>query len=168
MKRFVLVGVFDSGMFDYDTSLAYMALADAQRFFDLDDTVSAIEVRVSDIYGARTTARELERSLGGFPYRARDWMEANRNLFSALKLEKVVYGIVLCLIVVVAAFYVLAALTMVVKEKRRDIAILNAAASLVVAGRAKDLKEGAVIAAKSLDSGEAKGRLDRLIKVSNA
>ena len=125
MKRFVLVGVFDSGMFDYDTSLAYMALTDAQKFFDLNDTVSAIEVRVSDVYGARTTARELEGALGGFPYRARDWMEANRNLFSALKLEKVVYGIVLALIVVVAAFNILASLTMVVKEKRRDIAILK-------------------------------------------
>src|SRR5207247_2405685 len=69
--------------------------------------------------------RELGRQLGGVPYRARDWMEVNRNLFSALKLEKVVYGIVLCLIVVVAAFNILASLTMVVKEKRRDIAILK-------------------------------------------
>ncbi len=125
MKRFVLVGVFDSGMFEYDTTLAYMNLPDAQRFFDQDDTVSAIEVRVDDVYAARETAREIERALGGFPYRARDWMEVNRNLFSALKLEKVVYGIVLALIVVVAAFNILASLTMVVKEKRRDIAILK-------------------------------------------
>jgi len=125
MKRFVLVGVFDSGMFDYDSSLAYMALPDAQRFFDQDDTVSAIELRVGDVYDARDTARAVERALGGFPYRARDWMEVNRNLFSALKLEKVVYGIVLALIVVVAAFNILASLTMVVKEKRRDIAILK-------------------------------------------
>jgi lipoprotein-releasing system permease protein len=70
-------------------------------------------------------ARALEEALGGFPYRARDWMEANRNLFSALKLQTVVSGIVLCLIVVVAAFNILATLTMVVKEKRRDIAILK-------------------------------------------
>jgi lipoprotein-releasing system permease protein len=125
MKRFVLVGVFDSGMFEYDTSLAYMNLPDAQRFFDQDDTVSAIEVRVDDVYDARETARRVEHALGGFPYRARDWMEVNRNLFSALKLEKVVYGIVLALIVVVAAFNILASLTMVVKEKRRDIAILK-------------------------------------------
>ncbi len=125
MKRFVLVGAFDSGMFEYDTTLAYMNLADAQRFFDQEDTVSAIEVRVGDVYGARETARAVEQELGGFPYRARDWMEVNRNLFSALKLEKVVYGIVLALIVVVAAFNILASLTMVVKEKRRDIAILK-------------------------------------------
>jgi lipoprotein-releasing system permease protein len=125
IKRFVLAGVFDSGMFDYDTTLAYMALPDAQRFFDLKDGVSGIEVRVADVYGARVVARGIEEVLGGFPYRARDWMEVNRNLFSALKLEKVVYGIVLCLIVVVAAFNILATLTMVVKEKRRDIAVLK-------------------------------------------
>jgi lipoprotein-releasing system permease protein len=125
IKRFVLVGVFDSGMFDYDTTLAYLALADAQRFFDLKGGVTGIEVRVRDVYGARAVARQIEGALGGFPYRARDWMEVNRNLFSALKLEKVVYGIVLCLIVVVAAFNILATLTMVVKEKRRDIAILK-------------------------------------------
>jgi lipoprotein-releasing system permease protein len=125
IKRFVLAGVFDSGMFDYDTTLAYMALPDAQRFFDLKDGVSGIEVRVADVYGARDVARRIEEVLGGFPYRARDWMEVNRNLFSALKLEKVVYGIVLCLIVVVAAFNILATLTMVVKEKRRDIAVLK-------------------------------------------
>ena len=125
IKRFVVVGVFDSGMYDYDTTLAYLSLADAQQFFDMKKTVSALEVRVDDIYRARPIAREIETALGGFPYRARDWMEANRNLFSALKLEKVVYGIVLCLIVVVAAFNILATLTMVVKEKRRDIAILK-------------------------------------------
>jgi lipoprotein-releasing system permease protein len=125
VKRFVVAGVFDSGMFEYDTSLAYMGLRDAQQFFELDDGVGGIEVRAHDLYAARTLARAVERAVGGFPYRARDWMEVNRNLFSALKLEKVVYGIVLCLIVVVAAFNILATLTMVVKEKRRDIAILK-------------------------------------------
>jgi lipoprotein-releasing system permease protein len=125
IRRFVVAGVFDSGMFDYDTTLVYMSLADAQRFFDLKDGVTGIEVRVADVFGAREVARAVERTLGGFPYRARDWMEINRNLFSALKLEKVVYGIVLCLIVVVAAFNILATLTMVVKEKRRDIAVLK-------------------------------------------
>jgi lipoprotein-releasing system permease protein len=145
VKRFVLAGVFDSGMFDYDTTLAYLALPDAQRFFDLKDGVTGIEVRVADIYRARGVARGIETALGGFPYRARDWMEVNRNLFSALKLEKVVYGIVLCLIVVVAAFNILATLTMVVKEKRRDIAILKAmGGSSAAIGRIFILK-GAVI-----------------------
>jgi lipoprotein-releasing system permease protein len=145
VKRFVIAGVFDSGMFEYDTSLAYMALADAQQFFELDGGVGGIEVRAADLYAARELARAIERAIGGFPYRARDWMEVNRNIFSALKLEKVVYGIVLCLIVVVAAFNILATLTMVVKEKRRDIAILKSmgAASGAI-GRIFVLK-GAVI-----------------------
>jgi lipoprotein-releasing system permease protein len=125
IRRFVVAGVFDSGMFDYDTTLVYLALPDAQRFFELPDGVSGIEVRVADVYAAREVARAVETALGGFPYRARDWMEVNRNLFAALKLEKVVYGIVLCLIVVVAAFNILAALTMLVKEKRRDMAVLK-------------------------------------------
>ena len=129
IKRFVVAGVFDSGMFDYDTTLAYLSLADAQRFFDMKEGVTGIEVRVAQVYGAREVARAIEAALGGFPYRARDWMEVNRNLFSALKLEKVVYGIVLCLIVVVAAFNILATLTTVVKEKRRDIAILKSMGS---------------------------------------
>jgi lipoprotein-releasing system permease protein len=125
IKRFVVAGVFDSGMFDYDTTLAYMALGDAQKFFDLKDEVSGLEVRVDQIYAAGGIARRIEDALGGFPYRARDWTEANRNIFSALKLQTVVSSIVLCLIVVVAAFNILATLTMVVKEKRRDIAILK-------------------------------------------
>src|SRR6185369_9095271 len=108
------------------TTLVYLSLADAQRFFEMKSGVTGIEVRVADVYEARTVARAIEATLGGFPYRARDWMEVNRNLFSALKLEKVVYGIVLCLIVVVATFNILATLTMVVKEKRRDIAVLKA------------------------------------------
>ena len=125
MKRFAIVGMFDSGMYDYDTSLVYMALADAQSFLEMRDEVSGIEARVADIYSAAAVARHLEASLGGFPYRARDWTEINRNLFAALKLEKAVYFIVLCLIVVVAAFNIFATLTMVVKEKRKDIAILK-------------------------------------------
>ena len=145
MKRFVLAGTFESGMYDYDSSLAYMSLRDAQAFFDLGDQVSAIEVRVHDLYGARDTARALEAALGGFPFRARDWMEANRNLFSALKLEKVVYGIVLCLIVVVAAFNIMASLTMVVKEKRRDIAILKSMGASNAAIARIFLLNGAVI-----------------------
>lgn len=125
MKRFVVVGMFDSGMYDYDSSLIYMSLHDAQQFLGMDDDVSGVEARVADVYAAAGVARRLEAKVGGFPYRVRDWTEANRNLFAALKLEKVVYFIVLCLIVVVAAFNIFATLTMVVKEKRKDIAILK-------------------------------------------
>jgi lipoprotein-releasing system permease protein len=124
VKRFVVAGTFDSGMFDYDSSLIYMSLPDAQRFFSLGDSVTGIEIRVTDIYQSTDVARRIEHELGA-PYHARDWMEVNRNLFLAFKLEKVVYFIVLSLIVLVAAFNIVATLIMVVMEKRKDIAILK-------------------------------------------
>ncbi len=124
VKRFAVAGTFDSGMFDYDSSLIYMSLADAQRFFGLGNTITGVEVRVADIYRAQDVARRIEAQLGT-PFRARDWMEVNRNLFLAFKLEKVVYFIVLLLIVLVAAFNIIATLIMVVMEKRKDIAILK-------------------------------------------
>ncbi len=124
VKRFVLAGTFDSGMYDYDSGLLYMGLADAQKFFGLGDAVTGVEIRVTDLYAAEQVARQIEQTLGA-PFRARDWMEVNRNLFLAFKLEKVVYFIVLTLIVLVAAFNIVATLIMVVMEKRKDIAILK-------------------------------------------
>jgi lipoprotein-releasing system permease protein len=111
-------------MAEYDASLIYMDLANAQQFFDLGDNVTGVEVRVTDIYGAKEVGNRISTALG-FPYRVRDWMEVNHNLFSALKLEKTVYFIVLLLIVLVAAFNIVATLIMVVMEKRKDIAILK-------------------------------------------
>ncbi len=124
VKRFVLAGTFDSGMYDYDSGLLYMSLVDAQKFFGLGKAITGVEIRVTDLYGAEKVARQLEQTLGT-PFRARDWMEVNRNLFLAFKLEKVVYFIVLTLIVLVAAFNIVATLIMVVMEKRKDIAILK-------------------------------------------
>jgi lipoprotein-releasing system permease protein len=79
VERFVVGGVFESGMYDYDATLAYMALGDAQALFDLHDDVSALDVRVADASAASTIARKLERALGGVPYRAHDWTETNRS-----------------------------------------------------------------------------------------
>ena len=124
VKRFALAGTFDSGMYDYDSGLLYMGLADAQKFFGLGNAITGVEIRVTDLYDAERVARRLEQTLGT-PFRARDWMEVNRNLFLAFKLEKVVYFIVLTLIVLVAAFNIVATLIMVVMEKRKDIAILK-------------------------------------------
>ena len=132
VKRFVIVGVFDAGMFEYDSALIYMSLADAQQFFTLGEQVTGIEVKIRDVYQAPTVARELESVLG-FPYTTRDWTEVNSNIFAALKLEKVVYFIVLLLIVLVAAFNIIATLIMVVMEKRKDIAVLK---SMGATGRA--------------------------------
>ena len=124
VKRFVVAGIFDSGMYDYDSTLIYMSLADAQKFFNLGDRVTGVEVRVQDVDDASTVARRLEAALG-IPYKARDWTEINRNIFVALKLEKFVYSLVILLIVLVAAFNIVATLIMVVMEKRKDIAVLK-------------------------------------------
>jgi lipoprotein-releasing system permease protein len=124
MKKFVVVGIFDSGFYEYDSTLAYVSLADCQEFLNLGDTVSGIEIKVDDIYRADVIARTIEKKLG-FPYWARHWMEMNKNLFSALKLEKRVMFIFLSLIVLVAAFNIISTLIMVVMEKNKDIAILK-------------------------------------------
>ena len=124
VKRFVVAAIFDSGMYNYDEGLMMMSLADAQSFFGLEDRVTGLEVRLEDVYAAQQIARRLENTLG-FPYKARDWTEINRNIFAALALEKFVYFIVLLLIVLVAAFNIIATLIMVVMEKRKDIAVLK-------------------------------------------
>jgi len=124
IKRFVVAGIFDSGMAEYDSSLIYMGLEQAQAFFQIGAAVTGVEVRGKDIYAAERLGDDIYERLG-FPFRVRNWMEINRNLFSALQLEKTVYFIVLLLIVLVAAFNIVATLIMVVMEKRKDIAILK-------------------------------------------
>jgi lipoprotein-releasing system permease protein len=125
MKRFQVVGLFESGMYEYDGSLAYIHLEDAQKILNMKDSITGIEVRVNDIYNARHIADKIVADIG-FPYWARDWMQMNHNLFSALKLEKTVMFIILALIVLVAAFNIASTLIMMVMGKTRDIAILKA------------------------------------------
>jgi lipoprotein-releasing system permease protein len=125
IRTFRVVAVFESGMFEYDSSLAYIGLPEAQKFFNMDNAVSGIEVKVDDIFNAGQIAKTIEQALG-FPYWARDWMQLNRNLFSALKLEKVMMFLLLVLITIVASFNIVSTLTMIVSEKQREIAILKA------------------------------------------
>lgn len=125
MKRFKVAGLFESGMYEYDKSLAYIHLNEAQKILRMGDSVTGIEVRVNDIYDARNIAETIVAGLG-FPYWAKDWMQMNHNLFSALKLEKTVMFIILALIVLVAAFNIASTLIMMVMGKTRDIAILKA------------------------------------------
>jgi lipoprotein-releasing system permease protein len=124
-RRFEVVAIFDSGMFEYDTSLAFISLPTAQRFFNLGDAVTGLQVRVDDVDRAPQVAQALRRQLG-LPYWTRDWTEMNRNLFAALRVEKVTMFVILALIVLVAAFNIVSTLIMMVMEKRRDIAILKA------------------------------------------
>jgi lipoprotein-releasing system permease protein len=122
-QRFQIVGIFHSGFYQYDSSFAFVRLADAQRLFDEPDLVSIISFKVDDLYHADRIGKEIEQAAGpGFE--TTNWMEQNRELFRALKLEQIVTFIVIGLIVCVAALNILIALTMMVMEKTKDIAVL--------------------------------------------
>jgi lipoprotein-releasing system permease protein len=125
IRPYTVVGVFESGMFEYDSSLSYISLEEAQKFFNLGDTVTGIQVKVKDVFLAQEIAHRLEATLGT-TFMARDWMQLNRNLFSALKLEKTMMFLLLVLITLVASFNIVGTLTMIVNEKQREIAILKA------------------------------------------
>ncbi len=121
---FKVVGLFKSGMYEYDSTLVYMSLSQAQDFLSLGSGVTGIEVQVKDIYAANKVKKNILSRLGE-KYWARDWMEMNRNLFWALKLEKFAMFIILTLIVLVAAFNIVSTLIIVVMDKAKDIAILK-------------------------------------------
>ena len=124
MRQFEVIDFFESGMYDYDRNLGFMSLASAQSLQRMGDEVNGIEICVTDIYQADSIRQQLVDTLG-FPFWATDWMQKNQNLFSALKLEKIVMSIILTLIVLVAAFNIASTLIMMVMEKKRDIAILR-------------------------------------------
>ncbi|HEY6488792.1 MAG: ABC transporter permease [Terracidiphilus sp.] len=123
VQNFKLVGTYHSGFYQYDTQMGFMRLADAQRLYDEPDLVSVISFKVDNLNRAPEIAKEIEQAAGpGFM--TTNWMEQNRELFRALRLERVVTFIVIALIVIVAALNILIALTMMVMEKTRDIAVL--------------------------------------------
>ena len=125
IRTFAVAGIFQSGMYEYDSSLAYIDLAEAQKFFNMSGSVTGVEIKVTDVFRADEIARSVEHALG-FSYGARDWMAMNRNLFSALKLEKTMMFLLLVLITIVASFNIVSTLTMIVTEKQKEIAILKA------------------------------------------
>ncbi|HST12399.1 MAG TPA: FtsX-like permease family protein [Terriglobales bacterium] len=122
-NRFRVVGIFNSGFYDYDTSWAFTRLSDAQRLFGLGDLISVIQFKVDDIYQADVVGKQLEQAAGS-GFMATSWMEQNRALFRALRLERLVTFITIGLIVFVAALNILISLTMMVMEKTKDIAVL--------------------------------------------
>ena len=125
VQNFRIAGIFKSGMYEFDSNLVYMDLGQAQKFFEMGDGVTGIEVHLADIYTAPKLGSRIESVLGA-PFWTRTWQEMYRNLFSALKLEKMAMFIILTFIVLVAAFNIIIALIMLVMEKSRDIAILKA------------------------------------------
>ncbi|NOY64247.1 MAG: FtsX-like permease family protein, partial [Nitrospirae bacterium] len=122
---FRVAGIFEIGMYEYDSSLALVSLSDAQKFLSMGQAVTGIELRLDDIFIAPNIREEIPQILGK-GYYGRDWMQMNRNLFSALKLEKFAMFIILILIILVASFNIISTLIMNVIEKEREIAILKA------------------------------------------
>ncbi len=124
VRRCTVVGIFKSGMYEYDSSLAYVALQEAQQLFDTGDVATGIEVRIADFDRSREMAARIQQQLGG-AYWVRDWTEMNHALFGAIRLEKIAMFIILTLIVLVASFSIVGSLIMKVIEKGKDIAILK-------------------------------------------
>ncbi|MBI3753006.1 MAG: lipoprotein-releasing ABC transporter permease subunit [Deltaproteobacteria bacterium] len=124
IARFKVSGIFEFGMYEYDSSMTFISLESANKFFRMGDAVTGVEVRIRDIYQAEKIGKDIQERVGG-PYYVRTWMDMNRNLFSALKLERVAMFIILLLIVIVAALNIISTLIMVVMEKGKDIAILK-------------------------------------------
>ncbi len=124
-RPFRVAGIFFSGFYEYDAKFAYLDLAEAQRFFGTGDAVTGLELKVQDVDVARTVLARVQAELGGWPYRTKDWGELNRNLFSALQMEKLVMAVILGFIVLVASFIIVATLIMLVLEKTREIAVLK-------------------------------------------
>jgi lipoprotein-releasing system permease protein len=124
-RPFRVAGIFYSGMYEYDSKFVYINLTEAQSFFNVKGA-SGIEVKVTDVDNARNTMKSVYDLLEGYPYRTKDWGEMNRNLFAALRLEKLVMGIILSIIVIVAAGLIVATVIMLVLEKRKEISVLKA------------------------------------------
>ncbi len=124
-RPFRVAGIFYSGMYEYDSKFSYIQLAEAQKFFGVKGA-TGIELKVDDIDDARRISTAVLDKLEGYPYRTNYWGELNKSLFSALRLEKLVMGIILSIIVIVAAGLIVATVIMLVLEKRKEISVLKA------------------------------------------
>jgi len=143
---FEVTGIFETGMFEYDNSYVYVDITAAQEFAGIGDAVTGIEVKAKDRWSASALAIRISKMLG-FPFRTVDWQEQNSSLFQALKLEKLGMGVILLLIVIVAAFNIVSTLTMVVTDKTREIGILKAMGMTAGAVRRIFFVQGVVIGA---------------------
>ena len=144
---FNVVGVFSTGMFEYDNSMAFVSLDSARDILSVtNDSVFGLEITVNDIYDAERISREINISLPG-PLYSRHWMDMNANLFAALKLEKAAMGVILTFIVLVGSFSIITSLVMLVMEKKRDIAILMSMGATRQAIRKIFMLQGVIIGA---------------------
>ena len=144
VAEFEVTGVFETGMYEYDNAFVFVDLAAAQEFAGLDSAVTGLEVATADRWSAPGVAERVMESLS-YPYHTVDWQEQNSSLFKALKLEKMGMGVILLLIIVVAAFNIVSTLTMVVRDKTREIGILKAMGMTEASIRRIFFTQGAVI-----------------------
>jgi len=124
-KNFKVIGIFDTGMYEYDSTLAYVTLDSARRLFGMENVITGLQVKIDNIYLAHKLDRVIQKELG-YPYWVRNWMELNSNLFAALRMEKITMTVILVLIILVAAFNIASALIMKVIRKTKEIGILKA------------------------------------------
>ncbi len=125
VSQFRVAGLYSSGMYEYDQQLVYIDLPEAQRLFGMRDGVTGIEIKVEDPWRAPEVGSAVVTAVGGFPYRANNWIYLNRNLFTWMRTEKKVMFWILSLIIMVAAFNIASTLIMVVMEKTRDIGVMK-------------------------------------------
>ncbi|HEV8149318.1 MAG TPA: ABC transporter permease [Gemmatimonadales bacterium] len=156
--KFEVSGIFDTGMYQYDDGFAVLDLATAQRFAGLGDAVTGIQIRLRDPWRAPQVGDSLQRQLG-YPFRSFDWQSQNQSLFSALQLEKRAMGLIICFIMIVAAFNIIGTLTMVVAEKTKEIGILQAMGFTPRGIGRVFLTQGAIIGAVGTTSGLLGGLL---------
>ena len=124
-RPFRVAAIFFSGMYEYDSKFAYIALPEAQKFFSLDGAVTGLELKVDDIDATRRITRDILFKLDGYPYHTKDWGEMNRNLFAALAMEKLVMAIILGFASLPVGFLILAILMFLAFEKTKEIAVLK-------------------------------------------
>jgi lipoprotein-releasing system permease protein len=125
LRTFRVVALFESGLYEYDSSLGYVSIAQAKDLFDMPG-MTGIQVRLDDLFGAPAFAKALVQDLGGFPFRTSDWIEQNANLFTFMRIEKTTMFVILTLIVLVAALNIVSTLILLAMEKRHDIGALLA------------------------------------------
>jgi lipoprotein-releasing system permease protein len=162
-RKYKVMGIFETGLFDVDSKFAYLSLEEAQSFFGMNNAVSHIEIRLNDVENAFKLRETVVEMLGGYPFTGTDWQTYNKNLFDALKLEKAVTFVILTLIVLVAAFNIISTLTLLVMDKTREIGILR---SMGLTARAVGLIfifDGLVIGFLGTASGAIAGYLVSMI-----
>jgi lipoprotein-releasing system permease protein len=162
LKQFTVVGIFEVGMFEYDSGLALVHLEDAQKLYQMGDAVSGVRLRLDDLFTARSVARDLMAKMPSDLY-ATDWTRSHANFFRAVEIEKRVMFIILTLIVAVAAFNIVSTLVMLVTDKQADIAILRTLGASPASCRRDDHRAGL---ARALVPGHALPELARLARQS--